>query len=189
MISTAHILNRIHHLAGAMRIPFYKLRHNSFGKDNFITEYVLLHGCKLGNYNYIGNYSVLNHTDIGNYCSIASHCVIGGEEHAYWDYSTSDRLSQMSIDGNRTKIGNDVWIGANCYIRQGITIGDGAVVGANSLVLHDVEPYTIVVGSPAKLLKKRFSDEMLDILRSHQYYDLSQEDARNLIKYLHTKYK
>ena len=68
-------------------------------------------------------------------------------------------------------IGNDVWIGANVSLMDGITIGDGAIVAANALVNKDVEPYTIVGGIPAKPIKKRFSPEDIDFLLSLQWWN------------------
>ncbi|MEI6628400.1 MAG: CatB-related O-acetyltransferase [Alphaproteobacteria bacterium] len=70
-----------------------------------------------------------------------------------------------------TVIGNDVWIGNNVTIMQGITIGDGAIIGTNSLVTRNVEPYTIVGGNPAKLIRKRFSDKDIDALVKLAWWD------------------
>ena len=187
-MTISYILNRLHHFVASLRLPLYKLRHTSFGKDNFITEHFLLHGCRFGNYNYIGNYAILNNVDIGNYCSIAPYCIIGGEEHAYWDLSTSDRVSKMSISDKRTIIGHDVWCGAGVFIKQGITIGDGAIIGAHSVVLKDVDPYSIMVGSPAKFLKKRFSDSIIKVLQEHPFYDMFQKEAKAFIEQLHKDY-
>lgn len=184
----ASIINKLHHWVAALRLPIYRLRHNTFGKDNFITEHVLLHGCNFGNYNYVGNYSILNNVEMGNFCSIAPHCIIGGEEHAYWDYSTSDRVSRMNCTQKKTVIGHDVWCGTGAFIKQGVHIGNGAIIGAHSVVLKDVEPYSIVVGTPAKLLKKRFSDEMIHILKEHPYYDMTQEEAKHFVDQLHIDY-
>ena len=184
----SYCLNRVHHWIAALRIPMYKLRHNRFGKDNFITEHVLLHGCTFGNYNYVGNYSILNNVEVGNFCSIAPNCIIGGEEHAYWDYSTSDRVSRQNISNKKTVLGHDVWCGAGVFIKQGVTIGNGAVIGAHSVVLKDVEPYSIVVGSPAKFLKKRFPKKMIAVLHEHPYYDMTQEEAKRFVDQLHKDY-
>ncbi len=184
----SYILNRLHHFVATLRLPMYRIRHNTFGKDNFITEHVLLHGCHFGNYNYVGNYSILNNVIVGNYNSIAPHCIIGGEEHAYWDYSMSDRLSKLNINSRKTTIGHDVWIGAGSFIRQGVTIGNGAVVGAHSVVLKDVPPYTIVVGSPANIIKKRFPENMINILQNDNYYNMSQVEAKKYLQDFQCKY-
>ena len=81
----------------------------------------------------------------------------------------------------RTIIGNDVWIGSGCIIKQGIRIGDGAVVGANSFVNKDVEPFSIVVGSPARHLKYRFEkDVQIAIIESH-YWEKEPYEARLIL--------
>lgn len=72
-------------------------------------------------------------------------------------------------------IGNDVWIGANVSIMDGVIIGDGAIVAANALVTKDVTPYTIVGGVPAKPIKKRFSDEQIEMLLKLKWWGKSQE--------------
>ncbi len=68
-------------------------------------------------------------------------------------------------------IGNDVWIGTKAFILSGVTIGDGAVIGANSLVATDVEPYTIVAGNPAKVIRKRFNQETIDKLLKIKWWN------------------
>ena len=72
-------------------------------------------------------------------------------------------------------IGNDVWIGHESTIMSGVKIGDGAVIAANSVVVKDVEPYTIVGGNPAKVIKKRFSDDIINNLLELKWWDWSNE--------------
>ncbi len=69
-------------------------------------------------------------------------------------------------------IGNDVWIGANVVIMNGVTIGHGAIIGATSVVTKDVPPYTIVAGSPARVIKSRFEDHIVQRLLAIQWWDL-----------------
>ena len=83
-----------------------------------------------------------------------------------------------------TVIGNDVWIGQNATILPGVHIGDGAIIGANSVVGSDVEPYTIVVGNPARPLRKRFDDELIDFLLRFRWWDKSIEEINALIPIL-----
>ena len=73
-------------------------------------------------------------------------------------------MADLPLKGD-TVIGNDVWIGQNATILPGVRIGDGAIIGANSIVGSDVSPYTIVVGNPANVLRKRFDDEMIELLQ------------------------
>lgn len=72
-------------------------------------------------------------------------------------------------------IGNDVWLGRECVIMPGVTIGDGAIVAAYSVVTKDVEPYSVVGGNPAHFIKKRFDDELISLLLQWQWWDLEGE--------------
>ncbi|MBR4674913.1 MAG: CatB-related O-acetyltransferase [Victivallales bacterium] len=83
-----------------------------------------------------------------------------------------------------TVIGNDVWIGQNAVILPGVHVGDGAIIGANSVVGSEVAPYTIVVGNPAKVLRKRFDDELIDLLLRFKWWDRSIEEINSLIPLL-----
>lgn len=81
-------------------------------------------------------------------------------------------------------IGNDVWIGENAVILPGVHIGDGAIIGANSVVGSDVELYTIVVDNPAKVLRKRFDDALINLLLKFRWWDKSIEEIDGLIPIL-----
>lgn len=70
----------------------------------------------------------------------------------------------------RTVIGNDVWIGQGAFIKAGVHIGTGAVIGMGAVVTHDVEPYKIWVGNPARLIRKRFDDEMVQQLLASKWW-------------------
>ena len=91
--------------------------------------------------------------------------------------------SEMPFKGD-TVIGNDVWISQNAVILPGVHIGDGAIVGANSVVGSDIDPYTIVVGNPAKALRKRFDDELIDLILRFKWWDRSIEEIDSLIPIL-----
>ena len=91
--------------------------------------------------------------------------------------------TDMPLKGD-TVIGNDVWIGQNAVILPGVHIGDGAIIGANSIVGSDVEPYTIVAGNPAKVVRKRFDDELIDLLLSFRWWDKSIDEINDLIPIL-----
>lgn len=118
---------------------------------------------------------------IGKFCSIAHGVTImlNGEHRIDWitTYPFSQIFqkyksltSSATTKGNVT-IGNDVWIGLNTFILSGVTIGDGAVIGANSVVTKDVEPYAIVAGNPARLIRKRFDQETIDKLLRLKWWD------------------
>jgi acetyltransferase-like isoleucine patch superfamily enzyme len=87
-------------------------------------------------------------------------------------------------DIKRVSIGHDVWIGANVLIAQGITIGNGAVVGMGSVVTKNVDDYAIVVGCPARLLRKRFDDEVIKKLLDIRWWDFSGEMLTKYAQYI-----
>lgn len=83
-----------------------------------------------------------------------------------------------------TVIGNDVWIGQNATIMPGVHIGDGAIIGVNSTVASDVQPYSIVAGNPARFIRKRFDDELIELLERFAWWDKSIEEINSLIPIL-----
>ena len=99
-----------------------------------------------------------------------------------WEMNTPNP-SEMPFKGN-TQIGNDVWIGQNAVILPGVHIGDGAIIGANSVVGSDVAPYTVVVGNPAGILRKRFDDELIELLLRFKWWDRSIKEINALIPIL-----
>lgn len=141
---------------------------------------------KMGAMSYIGDYTVVINSIIGKFTSISWGVTIGPEEHDFnrvtnhsFLYSTkSFQLVKEKMYSPFVKecvIGNDVWIGCNSTILRGVTIGDGAVIGANSLVNKDVPPYAIVVGSPAKIIKYRFDKEIIQALLKVKWWDYPLE--------------
>lgn len=146
-----------------------------------------IHGCKIGKYCFIGPNCNLLNVDIGAYSSIAPGVQIGGLEHPIEELSTSTRLSIGKSKDARTTIGPDVWIAGSSVIRQGVNIGQGAVVGANSFVNKDVPPYAIVVGSPAKILRYRFDATKIETLLKSRYYTLPPQKAREELARLESK--
>ena len=99
-----------------------------------------------------------------------------------WDMN-APKASDMPYKGD-TVIGNDVWIGQNATILPGVTIGDGAIIGASSVVGSDIAPYTIAVGNPARAIKKRFDDELIELLLKFKWWDRSIEEINALIPLL-----
>lgn len=105
--------------------------------------------------------------------------VFGGE----WAKNTPPHLSQLPRKGDIV-IGNDVWIGRCSVILPGVTIGDGAIIGAYSLVAGDVEPYSVIGGNPARLIKKRFSDQLIHLLLQLKWWDYPPEELTKLLPLL-----
>ena len=147
----------------------------------------------LGKYSYIGASSFISDTDIGKFCSISENCYVGGAAHPLDWVSTSLRFycSNEKEEGKtsainpfykayyppflKTYIGNDVWIGAKALILSGVTISDGAVIGAGSVITKDIGPYEIWAGNPAKLIRKRFDDEEIEKLLSLRWWDWTED--------------
>ena len=178
-----NLLNSIKHIITVIfKTPYYGLRHNRINVTSEIGNNTFLKNCTIGKWCYIGANGTYNNVSIGNYTCIASSCQIGGMEHSYWEVSISPKLSNECISDKVTHIGHDVWIAANCIIKQGITIGDGAVVGAHSFVNKDVPPYAIVFGSPAKIHKFRFDQELIDKLNDSHYWEYEPKAAKRIIK-------
>ncbi|MCQ2474374.1 MAG: CatB-related O-acetyltransferase [Clostridia bacterium] len=99
-----------------------------------------------------------------------------------WDMEPP-KADDMPFKGD-TVIGNDVWIGQNATILPGVHIGDGAIIGANSVVGSNVDPYTIVVGNPAKSVQKRFDDELISLMLEWNWWDKTVEEINSLIPIL-----
>ena len=92
-------------------------------------------------------------------------------------------IKDLPIKGD-TIVGNDVWIGENVTIMPGVKIGDGVIIGKCSLVTKDIPPYCIVGGNPAKIIKKRFDDEMINLLLELKWWDKSIKEINELIPIL-----
>lgn len=140
------------------------------------------HLTEIGNYCYIGRYCYLTKVKIGNYCSIANNVSIGQGEHDLNKISTNSIFYENAFEEltqNDCEIGNDVWIGVDSIIRRGLKIGNGAVIGANSVVTKDVPPYAIVAGSPAKIIRYRFEQQKIELIEKSKWWELNFKEAKN----------
>ncbi|WP_319518540.1 type B chloramphenicol O-acetyltransferase [uncultured Martelella sp.] len=135
---------------------------------------------------------------IGSFCSIgsgAAFIMAGNQGHRndwistfpfFWmgevpEFAGPKNGYQPAGD---TVIGNDVWIGSEAIIMPGVRIGDGAVIGTRALVTHDVEPYAIVGGNPAREIRKRFKDTEIALLRELSWWDWSDAQLREAMPIL-----
>ncbi|MBR1753279.1 CatB-related O-acetyltransferase [bacterium] len=136
---------------------------------------------KIGKYSQIGPYCCLygGNITIGEYVMLAPHVVITTANHNYKQIELPMRFAGC-IDNKNITIGNDVWIGANSTICCA-NIGNGAVIGANSFVNHDVPDFAVVAGSPAKIIKYRFSDEVRTKILNSNWWNYNPENAKNII--------
>lgn len=136
---------------------------------------------------------------IGKFCCIASGAtfIMGPANHrmnsvttypfhvfgGLWQEKTPDHLSELPFKGD-TVIGNDVWIGRESVIMPGVKIADGAIVAAYAVVTRDVEPYTLVGGNPARPIKKRFEDDLIQLLLRLKWWDMEGEQLVELLPLL-----
>lgn len=165
-------------------MPVNLVRKNKVGRGCHIQRNVFLKNTSVGNYSYIGSYCDISYASIGNYTCIANGVVIGGMEHPYWDLSISPTLSSEYKYGGKTYIGNDVWIATGCIIKQGVKIGNGSIIGANSFVTKDVPPYSIVFGTPAKVHKYRFDEKLIKKIQESEYWKYSPKNAKAILNEL-----
>jgi virginiamycin A acetyltransferase len=135
---------------------------------------------------------------IGKFCQIASgvEFIMNGANHQMdcvstfpfyifenWNES-APLLDKLTLKGD-TVIGNDVWIGQNSTILPGVKIGDGAIIGMKSVVGSDIEPYTIAAGNPARIIRKRFDEEVTGLMLKLKWWDLPIVEIIKLIPLLH----
>jgi acetyltransferase-like isoleucine patch superfamily enzyme len=143
----------------------------------------------------------INNVRIGRYCSIAKGAVLGPHEHptdwlttsrtAYfpqvhdWDVLMAGEAGAEAIARQKrpfrdacplTTLGPDVWIGQGAFVKAGVTIGAGAIVGARATVLRDVPPYAIVVGTPARVIRLRFPEAVVERLLASEWWRYSIYD-------------
>ena len=166
----------------------------SLGRNCFIGAGSEVYGeAVLGDYSYIsGPGSYVEDAEIGKFCAIARGVTIGVSNHNHSLVSSHDFLFNESFQvvenppaetsKPRPVIGNDVWIGMGSYIMRGVTIGDGAVIAANSVVTKNVAPYSIVAGSPARHVKYRFSESIVSELLKIKWWDWSREKLKNEVE-------
>lgn len=153
----------------------------------------------IGMYTYAGINTTINWTKLGKFCSIARNVDIGGFNHDYRKITTMPefRFNQTNNGGGRLEkikdhsddyccIGNDVWIAAGAQILHKVKIGNGAVIGGGAVVTHDVPPYAIVAGVPAKIIgyrcNKDFIDDLLDIEWWNWPLDVIKENMKFLME-------
>ncbi len=144
---------------------------------------------KIGDYTYgspelsplIVSNSTFSYLEIGKFCSFGYNVMIflGGNHRTDWVttypfcafFDEASHLEQFSQLDGKVYIGNDVWIGEGATIMAGVKIGNGAVIGTKSVVTKDVEAYTIVAGNPAKVIRKRFDDYIINKLEIIQWWE------------------
>ncbi|MHC8345298.1 CatB-related O-acetyltransferase [Pseudomonas sp. RT6P73] len=154
-------------------------------------------GCTLissefGEHSFCGYDCSFIRVTVGRFCSIANRVIVGGARHPIEYVSTSPvflshkesiktKFSKHDYSWEpKTSIGHDVWIGEGVYVKGGVTVGVGAVIGMGSVVTKDIPPYAIYAGNPARLIRFRFSEAVIDALLKSRWWELSDEELREV---------
>ena len=144
-----------------------------------------------GSFSYVAEKSQLNYIEVGRFCSLGPYFLCGYGEHptnfvstSPVFYSTRKQCGTSLVDKDyfdeiqATTIGNDVWIGARVFVRDGVKIGNGALVGAGAVVVKDVPDYAVVGGVPAKIIRYRFDPEAIEELLKIQWWNWTEDKLR-----------
>jgi phosphonate metabolism protein (transferase hexapeptide repeat family) len=145
----------------------------------------------LGDYSYVMQHSQIMQATIGRFCSIASFVRLNPGNHPLerptshhmtyrarqYGFAQTDDLEFFAWrEAHPVTVGHDVWIGHNVTVLPGVTIGNGAAVGAGAVVTKDVQPYTVVAGVPARIIRPRFPDDIAARLEATRWWDWTRAE-------------
>lgn len=183
-----HYFNALRHKTKSkkLRIGYQNdIKDSQFGSHNTLGDHVSIHHSTLGDFSYVSYETVLRHVTIGKFCSIGPRCQIGLGKHPTNGFLSTHPLffsktppTAVSLlkenkfqETEAIHIGHDVWIGANVIVMDGISIGDGAIIAAGSIVTKDVAPFSMVKGTPALHYKLRFSTEKIESILKDPWWN------------------
>lgn len=167
---------------------FSTVRSSTLGERSTIQRYGDIWGLELGRYSCVGRMCTIQETKIGSFCALADYLTIGCDDHDYkmitthpfWHDSSWGISDDVEFSKQYRKkeyeppceIGNDVWFGAGVIVCRNVRIGNGCVIGAGAVITKDIPPYSVVVGTPGRVIKKRFSDDVIARLEKCEWWNL-----------------
>lgn len=156
----------------------------SVERDTEVSDSLIFQNVSIGKGSYINRGVIRSNTTVGRFCSIGRNVTLAAGDHPLDGLTTHPIAWKSAVRPRRpadtlrspkrafTEIGHDVWIGDNVVVMAGVSIGTGAVLGANAVVTKDVMPYSIVGGVPAKLIRMRFRECIVDKLLASEWWTL-----------------
>ncbi len=150
--------------------------------------------CRVGAHSYVGQDAFLTKVDVGRYVSIGPRASVGLGEHRLDRVSThsafyGDWPAQYAVlTAGDCRVEHDAWLGVGCVVLRGVTVGLGAVVGANAVVTRDVPPFAVVVGVPARVLRYRLDPGQADRVRRSAWWDLPPAEAAAEVRRLQEEF-
>ena len=176
--------------------PSADVRNTTLGRFTEIDERCKIVDSAIGDYSYVIRDSEIWSATIGKFVNIASHVRINATNHPTWraslhhftyraqDYWPDAGMETTFFDWRRENsvtVGHDVWLGHGSTLLPGVSVGNGSVVGAGAVVSRDVEPYTIVGGVPARVIRRRFDEAIGERLDRLAWWDWSHAQLRTAL--------
>ena len=170
-----------------------ELKDVTLGRYCEIADHCRISEARIGDYSYVMEYGMIWCAEIGKFANIAACVRINATNHPTWratlhhfTYRARDYWPDADMEADffewrrshQVRIGHDVWIGHGATVLPGVSIGDGAVIGAGAVVSRDVEPYTIVGGVPARVIRPRFPAAVAEGFRNLSWWDWDHDRLR-----------